>query len=328
LDLNKIKKLAIIRLSSLGDILLTTPLIRSIKKKFPEINMDFIVKKQYKDLLLYNPYLQNILTYNTNNKAELFNEFKKNNYDFILDLQNNFRSAEIKRILKTPATSFNKNTFNKFLLVHFKINKLKKLPSMPERYAKSLDGFSLDNEGLDLFLPDGINSLLKNGSNYIGFAPGSRHYTKMWPENYYIELGNILSANNFQVALFGGKNDKQICRSIAGKIENSLNLSNDDDLFQTAADMKKCTAIVCNDSGFMHVASALKIPVLAFFGSTVKEFGFAPYKNKNIILENNSLNCRPCSHIGRGSCPKKHFKCMTELSPETAFNKLKLILNS
>ncbi len=290
--------------------------------------MDYIIKGQYKDLLLHNPYLQNILTYNADNKAELFNKIKQNNYDFILDLQNNFRSAEIKRILKVPSASFNKNTFNKFLLVHFKINKLKELPPIPERYAQSLDGFHIDDEGLDLFLPDGMTSQLTKGSNYIGFAPGSRHYTKMWPEDYYIKLGHILSANNYRVVLFGGKDDKQTCGNIAGEIENSLNLCNDDDLFQTAADMKKCSAIVCNDSGFMHVASALKIPVLAIFGSTVKGFGFIPYKNKSIILENNSLTCRPCSHIGRESCPKKHFKCMTELPPETAFSKLKLILNS
>jgi len=328
LDLNNIKKLAIIRLSSLGDILLTTPLIRTIKKQFPNLEIDFILKEQYKDLLSQNHYLIKTYTYNVNQKNFLFNELKKNNYDFIIDLQNNFRSAEIKRLFKVPAVSFNKKTFEKFLLVHFKINKLKNLPLIPERYAHSLDGFHLDDEGLDLFLPEGINSQIQDGLNYIGIAPGSRHFTKMWPEEYYIELGNMLTKNNYNVVLFGGKNDKQTCARLAGKIENSTNLCNDDNLFQTAIDMKKCSAIVCNDSGYMHVACALKIPVLVFFGSTVREFGFEPYKNKNIILENNSLSCRPCSHIGKESCPKKHFKCMLELKPETAFNKLKMILNT
>ena len=312
----------------MGDILLTTPLIRTIKKQFPNLEIDFILKEQYKDLLSQNHYLIKTYTYNVNQKNFLFNELKKNNYDFIIDLQNNFRSAEIKRLFKVPAVSFNKKTFEKFLLVHFKINKLKNLPLIPERYAHSLDGFHLDDEGLDLFLPEGINSQIQDGLNYIGIAPGSRHFTKMWPEEYYIELGNMLTKNNYNVVLFGGKNDKQTCARLAGKIENSTNLCNDDNLFQTAIDMKKCSAIVCNDSGYMHVACALKIPVLVFFGSTVREFGFEPYKNKNIILENNSLSCRPCSHIGKESCPKKHFKCMLELKPETAFNKLKMILNT
>jgi len=328
LDLNKIKKLVIIRLSSLGDVLLTTPLIRSIKRQFPQIEIDFILKEQYKDLLLYNPYLSKIYTYNDKQKTSLFNELKSNNYDLIIDLQKNFRSTEIKRILKAPVVSFDKKTFEKFLLVHFKINKLKNLSLIPVRYAQTLNGFNLDNEGLDLFLPEEINSQLQVGYNYIGIAPGSRHFTKMWPEEYYIKLGNILSGNGNKVVLFGGNNDKQICNKIADNIENSINLCNDDNIFQTAIDMKNCLAIICNDSGYMHVASALKVPVLAFFGSTVQEFGFIPYKAKNVILENDSLTCRPCSHIGRGSCPKKHFKCMIELTPDMAFKNLKLMLNS
>ncbi len=312
----------------MGDILLTTPFIRSLKKQFPQLEIDFILKEQYKDILLHNHYINKIFTYNTNQKDLLLSKLKKCNYEFIIDLQNNFRSAEIKRLLKVPAVSFNKKTFEKFLLVHFKINKLKNLPLIPERYTQSLDGFQLDDEGLDLFLPEQINSQLKNGLNYIAIAPGSRHFTKMWPEEYYIELGNMLTKNNYNIVLFGGKNDKQPCERLAGKIENSINLCNDDNLFQTAVDMKKCSAIVCNDSGYMHLACALKIPVLVFFGSTVREFGFEPYKNKNVIFENNSLSCRPCSHIGRESCPKKHFKCMLELSPEMAFDKLKMILNT
>jgi heptosyltransferase-2 len=77
----------------------------------------------------------------------------------------------------------------------------------------------------------------------------------------------------------------------------------------------------------MHTAAAVNIPVIAFFGSTVKEFGFTPYNSKNLILENNSLSCRPCTHIGRDSCPEKHFKCMEEITPQSAFEKLSLILN-
>ena len=328
MDLNKIKRLLIIRLSSLGDILLTTPLIRSIKNQFPQIKIDFILKEQYKDILFCNPYLFKTYSYIAGQNVSLFEELKNNNYDLIIDLQKNFRSAEIKRNLKVQAVNFDKKTFDKFLLVHLKINRIKNLPQIPLRYAKSLNGFHLDDDGLDLFLPEGIKSQLKDGYNYIGIAPGSRHFTKMWPEEYFIKLGNTLTGNGYKVVLFGGKSDKQICRDIESKIDNSINLCNDDNLFQTAADMKKCTAVVCNDSGYMHVASALKIPILAFFGSTVNEFGFTPYKTKNIILENNSLTCRPCSHIGRESCPKKHFKCMIDLTPEMAFKNLIMIMNS
>jgi len=114
-----------------------------------------------------------------------------------------------------------------------------------------------------------------------------------------------------------------LCKNISGQINNSLNLCNEDDLLQTAANMKMCRLIFCNDSGLMHLAAAVKIPLIAIFGSTVKEFGFFPYRSKSIVLENKNLKCRPCTHIGRKSCPKKHFKCLKEITPESAFSKLK-----
>ncbi len=329
MNLFDVKNLLIIRLSSLGDILLTTPLVRSIKKKYPEIKIDFILKKEYKDLLKFNPYLSNIIEYETERyeKKIILGQLAKTKYDFVVDLQNNFRSAEIRRIIKVPSVKFNKRTIDKFLIVKFKINRLKNAPQIPVRYAETLDDFKLDDGGLDLFLPPDIKSELYGEENLIGFAPGSKHFTKMWPKDYYIELGNKLTDDGFKIVLFGGENDLQTCYEISNKIPSSINLCSNNNIYKTAVNMKRCSAIVCNDSGLMHVASALKIPVLAFFGSTVKEFGFTPYNCKNIVFENYELSCRPCTHIGRDKCPKKHFKCMLELTPQTAFEKLKLLLN-
>ncbi|MCL5030325.1 MAG: glycosyltransferase family 9 protein [Bacteroidetes bacterium] len=329
MNLFDVKNLLIIRLSSLGDILLTTPLVRSIKKKYPEIKIDFILKEEYKDLLKFNPYLSNIIEYKTERyeKKIILGQLAKTKYDFVVDLQNNFRSAEIRKIIKTPSVRFNKRTVDKFLLVKFKINRLKNAPQIPVRYAEALDHFKLDEDGLDLFLPSDLKPKLYDEKVLIGFAPGSKHYTKMWPKDFYIELGNKLTNDGFKIVLFGGENDLQTCYDISKKIPNSINQCSNGNILMTAVDLKKCSAIVCNDSGLMHVASALKIPTLAFFGSTVKEFGFTPYKSKSIIYENESLNCRPCTHIGREDCPKKHFNCMLELTPQTALEKLKLLLN-
>lgn len=331
LDLSSVKKLLIIRLSSLGDILLTTPLIRSIKKSYPNIEIEFVIKEQYKELLLHNPYLARLYLYKTddvNYKILFLNELKKRNFDLVIDLQKNLRSREIVGSLRVETTIFNKKSFSKFLLVNFKINRLKDSPQIPVRYSESLDNFTLDEDGLDLFLPTSITSSLPHSNKYIGIAPGSKHFTKMWPKEYFKELGSLLIKEGYKVVLFGGNDDKEICKEISSSVEGSVNLCNEDNLFQTAKDMKNCTALICNDSGLMHVGCALKVPVLAFFGSTVKEFGFTPYKNKNLIIENNSLSCRPCSHIGRDSCPKKHFKCMVDLKPALAFDKLKILINS
>ncbi len=317
-------KILIIRFSSLGDILLTTPLIRSFKKKYPSANIDFLVREEYKDLLILNPNLKDVFSYKRNiDNIDLLNNLIKEKYDLVIDLQNNFRSRKISKWSHSRTVEFKKNDLSKFLLIEFKINFLKNLESIPQRYSEVLTDFKLDNEGLDLFLPDGIQPRITKEDNIIGFCPGSKHFTKQYPKNYFIELGKMLNDNGYKVALFGGKDDKELCNEITKKIKDAIDLSTDNDILQIARDMQKCKAIVCNDSGLMHVATAVKVPIVAIFGSSVKEFGFTPYKAKSIILENESLKCRPCSHIGRESCPKKHFKCMLDIKPELVFQNLK-----
>jgi heptosyltransferase-2 len=330
LNLDLFKKVLIIRLSSLGDILLSTPLIRSIKRQYPKLQIDFLLRGQYKDVLVNNPYVDNIICYESDviKKKQLERKLSEKNYELIIDLQNNFRSATISSKLNAIKVKFDKKTFEKFLLVKFKVNKLVEAGQIPLRYAETINDFQLDDEGLDLFTNNNSSTVLNTEEKYIGFCPGSRHFTKMWPEEYYIQLGNLLNEKGYHTVLLGGKSDLDVCYKISNLIAGSINLCNDDNILQTSADMQKCTAIVCNDSGLMHTACAVKVPVVTFFGSTVKEFGFTPYKNRNSILENNSLSCRPCSHIGRENCPKGHFRCMLELKPQQAFEKLILLLNS
>ncbi|MCU0342470.1 MAG: glycosyltransferase family 9 protein [Ignavibacterium sp.] len=328
-EILKLKKILIIRLSSLGDILLTTPLIRSIKTQFPDVKIDMLIREEYADVIKLNPYLNSKLFFKKKEEENnrLIEQLKNNQYGLVLDLQNNFRSNKIASSLKTTKIKFNKRSIDKFLLVKFKINRLRKAPQIPVRYSNAIQNFRLDEKGLDLFTDKPANTVLMSKNNLIGFCPGARHYTKRWPKEYFIELGNKLSQNGFAIILFGGRIDKDICEELHKAISNSINLSNDDDLLQTATDMKLCKVIVCNDSGLMHTASAMNTKVMAIFGSTVKEFGFAPYNCANLILEYNSLTCRPCSHIGRSECPKKHFECMKSIKPEFAFERLQHFLN-
>lgn len=328
IDFTNINRILIIRLSSLGDILLSTPLIRSIKKNFPHITIDYLLREEYKDVLTNNLYINRLFLFKRDN-SNLSDELTSANYDLVIDLQNNFRSSGIKKKIKTRnVKTFNKRTLDKLLLVKFKINRLKDSKQIPVRYAESVDGLNLDEEGLDLFTGNVKSSISRKEKDYIGFAPGSRHFTKTWPKDYYIDLGKKLNDAGNTIALFGGKEDSETCGEIAKSIPGSIELSNNNDLLLTAVNMKECKAIACNDSGLMHTACAMNVPVLAFFGSTVREFGFTPYKNNNLILENKTLSCRPCTHIGRESCPKKHFKCIIELTPDIAFNKIIRLINS
>lgn len=316
MNLLNIKKILIIRLSSLGDILLTTPLIRSLKSQYPHLNIDFIVRSEYQDTITNNPNLNNIIALKRGyDVKELRDEIYQSKYDLIIDLQNNLRSRKLTKGSMAEIVRYKKPYLHRVLLVKFKINRFSEIVPVPVKYANAIPNFSLDEKGLELFLPDQNNSSLNDDTNYIGLCPGSRHKTKMWPEEYYIELGNSLVKNNYKVLLLGGGDDREICKNMAKKISGSIDLSNDNNLFELAANMKKCKALICNDSGLMHTGLAANVPVVAIFGSTVKELGFFPYKGKNLVLENNSLSCRPCSHIGLDQCPKKHFNCMNEISP-------------
>lgn len=319
-------KILVIRLSSLGDVLLTTPVIRALKQKYPSPVIHYLIKPNFTDAVSFNTNIEKIHTYSAESIESLLNDLGKEDFDLIIDLQNNFRSREIGRRLKIDTMRFKKPSLKKFLLVNFKINLYSEIKSIPEMYSDAIEGLTLDSDGLELSLPETQISKLNPDIKYIGFCPGSQHFTKRWPEEYFIELGNLLNENNFAVVLFGGKSDETICSEISAELTNAINLQNNNDLLQTAADMRLCKTIVTNDSGMMHTASSVGVPLLAIFGSSVREFGFSPYKVPNLILENKSLSCRPCSHIGKDSCPKGHFNCMNEITPQHVFNKLQEFL--
>ncbi|RMG80586.1 MAG: glycosyltransferase family 9 protein, partial [Bacteroidetes bacterium] len=309
-----------------GDIILTTPFLRVLRKKYPVANIDFICKKQFADAVRLNPNINSLLIYD--DSEEFKDNLLKRNYDWVIDLQNNFRSRKLYTKLNAKVDRFKKPSLKKFLLVHFKSNLLTPVKPIPERYFESVDELISDFEGPELFIPKEITPVLLPGKNYIGICPGSQHYTKQYPVEYQIELCNKLLAEGFTPVLFGGKSDLEICKRINEKVPETINLSNDNDLFSTAANMKLCKVIICNDSGLMHTAAALKIPLIAIFGSTVKEFGFIPYGTKNVIIENEEIKCRPCSHIGRNKCPKAHFDCMMTLTPQLVFDKFKRFYDS
>lgn len=288
-----------------------------------------IVRKEYADTIKLNPNISQRFYFSRDEEKniELIKKLKDEKYDRIIDLQNNLRSKKITNTLKIKTEKFSKNSWNKFLLVNFKINRLKNAPQIPFRYAQTISDFNLDSQGIALLTDKSLSLQIADKKNLIGICPGARHFTKCWLKEYFIELGQMLTEKGYQIVLFGGKIDKNLCSEISSEIPGSINLSNDDDLLQTVSDMSKCTAIICNDSGLMHVASSTKAKIISIFGSTVKEFGFTPYNCKNLILENNSLSCRPCSHIGKNHCPKKHFNCMREIKPKFVLDKTLEFIN-
>ncbi len=329
------KKILVIRLSSLGDVLLTYPLLDLIKKNENDCEIHFLVKDIFVDAIQLNHNVDKTFTYFPENIKQIKSLVQENNYDLILDLQNNFRSRQITSQSKAKIYRFKKPTLKKFLLVNFKLKLIESNFSIARSYIKTLYPDYSDKLTLYFDIPQEkeIEALQKVPPSFfnkpiVGICPGSKHFTKRYPTDYLKVLINKLIENGFAVGIFGGKDDYEICKSLETNDEFVKNFQNDNDLLETASLMKKCSVIISNDSGLMHLASLLQIPTVAIFGSTVREFGFAPIFEKSLIIENTDLKCRPCSHIGRDSCPKKNFKCMLNIQPELIFQKTLELLES
>jgi lipopolysaccharide heptosyltransferase II len=345
----EISKILIIRLSSLGDVILTSPLIRLLHKKFPDVGIEFLVRKEYADLVRFNPYLTNIIEFDAKDGlaglAKLKSLIRYQKYDIILDLHGSLRSNYLliwKRLNPFHSSSvykINKNRLIRFLLVKWKINLYQKIygciPMVWEKYIKTAEplGLQMDDGHLDLFLPQesekGAENFLKTlpeGKWEVVMAPGAQHFTKRWPSESYSKLiTKIYKTYEVKTILVGGENDQPVIAKIMTSIPNNIAVSTSGKmpLLETAALIKRAKLVISNDSGLMHVVSALDRPMIAIFGSTVKEFGFFPNNPKATVLENTGLYCRPCSHIGRSSCPEKHFRCMKEIPPLLILRKIK-----
>ena len=349
------KKILIIRMSSLGDVLIASPLIRALRRHFLEAQIDFVVRKEYAEVIRYNPHLTNVIEFDISTGLvglwKLRKKIWQTKYDIILDIHRNFRSRLIcwsfKNLFnrKTIIRTVRKNYFLRFLLVYFKLNLYKKFHGCVikvwQKYLQVAQplGIKPDNLGIELFLNDEAESVvqilfteIKSRKWKIVIAPGAKHFTKRWPAEYFADLiRKFFTKYKSQIILVGGPEDREVTAQVTSTIPDIpvLSMVGNYTILQTAAIIKHANLFIGNDSGLTHVAAAFKIPTVAIFGSTVEEFGFFPENPNAIVVENNRLNCRPCSHIGRAKCPKKHFKCMREITPENVFDKaLDLLLHT
>lgn len=320
-------RVLVIRLSSIGDILLTTPIVRALKATFQGAQIDFLTKPNFAPLLEGNPALTTIFA--TENIEP------KQPYDLVVDLQHSLTSRKYHR-LGEKAVCYQKENWKKFLLVNFKVNLYREYESVVERYAKSLApfGIRLDEKGCEVFLNHEEMSFGKKhrttGTPVLAVCFGARHFTKRFPpERFANALNRLLEKNAIDIWLLGGKEDAPIADEILSNMRSKSsvkNFSGRHNLRETAAMLAQADAVLSNDTGLMHLASAFQKSMVVLFGSSVKEFGFLPYKSAFQLLEVEGLKCRPCSHIGRDSCPKSHFKCMRDISEERLVSAVEDIL--
>lgn len=362
-------KFLIIRLGSLGDIVLTTPVIKALKEKYPDAAVDFLVKKEYHELLSANPYLNKIITLDSKGVHKaltglfgISKELRGSGYTHVIDLHGNLRSRIISRLLPgSKALCYDKQALKRRLLLSgFKVAtrhtvdaylealeplgawNSSKIPLNPPFPKGETISPSLKKRGEGRFLKYGTVPTIylsqaeegaadkflaqidvHKGETLIGIAPGAKWQTKRWMEDGFIEVGRkAVKELGARVLVFGGPDEADLTKRVAAGIgDKAVSVAGLLGLKETAALIKRCKVFVSNDSGPMHIATAVGTPVVAIFGPTVQGFGFSPL-GKGVVVEK-ELECRPCSLHGSSACPKGHFKCMRQITAQEVFEKVK-----
>ena len=329
------KKILLIRFSSIGDIVLTTPVVRCLKQQLADVEVHVLTKASYRPIYAANPYINKVYELQGNMK-ELIAALRREHYDFIVDLHKNWRSLRIKMALRRPSGSFPKLDFQKLLYTKLKLGTLPKI-HIVDRYFKAVEklGVHNDGQGLDFFFNEGdemhyedLPEAFREG--FVAIVIGGQHATKILPVEKVVEVCEALEA---PVILVGGPEDaargeriKEKVGSYVGNSCGSLTVG------QSASLLKLADAVITNDTGMMHIAAALRKPIVSVWGNTVPEFGMYPYLPQGMkpaaIIEYKSLKCRPCDKLGYARCPKGHFKCMKDLDATEIAEKTKAGLSS
>ena len=327
-------KILVIRFSSIGDIVLTSPVVRALKSHPDQHEVHFVTKPEYASLLDSNPYIDQLHLLG-GSIMSLARTLRKEKFDYVIDLHHNLRTAILKTALGVRSSSFQKLNVRKWLKVNFKLDVLPNR-HVVDRYLDTLKqlGIRGDSLGLDFFIPEKDEvelSWLPAGfdEGYVAVVIGARHFTKRLPTDRLIELCDRI---NRPIVLLGGPEDTAEGDKIAaffhrpnghdeteqklndklGKKAIAFNGCGKFSLNQSASLVKQSIAVFTHDTGLMHIAAAFKKQIYSIWGNTIPAFGMYPYRTKFVIFENNKIGCRPCSKIGYNNCPKGHFKCMKD----------------
>jgi len=319
-----VHRILIIRFSSIGDIVLTTPIIRAVKSQLENAEVHFLTKKAFKPVVVANPYIDYIHTIDEN-VNEVKETLKAEKFDFIVDLHNNLRTFHAKALLRQPGRAFPKINTQKWLMVNFKLNYLPD-KHIVDRYFRAAEplGVINDGKGLDYFIPEEDEVSYQElpdmlSSEFVAIGIGGKHNTKLYPEEKVTSLCNKIDQ---PVILMGGPEDFDRAEAIRKDMKDIVfNGCGDFTINQSASVLKKASVVISNDTGIMHITAALKKKLVSLWGNTIPEFGMYPYYPDNMhhlyrILEVKGLSCRPCSKIGFDKCPKAHFRCMYDINEE------------
>ncbi len=323
-------KVLIIRFSSIGDIVLTSPLIRCVKHQLGA-EIHYLTKEAYRGILLGNPHISRVIALDRH-IHDVIPDLRAAHYDLIVNLHKNIRSWQVCTRLGVRSVSYDKANIPKWLLVNLKIN------VMPEahivhRYFQALSTLDIayDGKGLDYYLPkETVSPVINKEESFMVFAIGGAHHTKKLPCEKIRAICELVA---HKVYLVGGPDDREAGEQIAHKLDHVDNLAGKCTLAQSALVIKEAKLVVTHDTGMMHIAAAFSRPIISIWGNTVPSFGMTPFypdgtNTGQTLFEVNDLSCRPCSKIGHKECPKSHFRCMLDQPVETIAHRASTMMSA
>lgn len=325
----------LVRFSAMGDIILTTPLIRAIRARHPGATLTYVTKSLYEPLLARSPHLNEVIGWEPGLPlADLAARLAGRNFTHRLDLHRSLRSRLLRLRLGGRWTSYPKHRIARGVLIRTKRDVYRDRRHVVERFfdaARDLD-VTPDARPAECFVSAGSVEAagrflaerdIGTSRQLIALAPGSAHATKRWPLHHWVDLAHRLAGLGNDLVLVGGSGEAEVAARIAETAGVRAALATGSfDLEGTAALLKRCRALIAGDTGVMHLATAVGTPLVALIGPTVRQFGYFPYQAKAVVLEKD-LPCRPCSAYGSKACPLSHHRCMQDLMPEEVVDALR-----
>jgi heptosyltransferase-2 len=316
-------KFLVIRLSSMGDVILTTPFLRALRQRFPEAEVHFLTKPLYAGLITSHPGADRVIPFDASvplGRTGLL--LRGEGYDAVFDLHKNLRSIPLSRMAQAGAIfRIKKATLRRWLLIAFKLDLLKHRGDQPAVCIEAGAELGLldDGEPPDIHIPVNVSRRADAALGEItpplwGLIPVASSWNKRWP--HFVELGQrLLKRFGGTCLVFGGPDDVDLCSSIAAEIgPGAESFADGRELIETAALLRRCAVVVGNDTGLTHLATAVGTPTVALFGPTTRQFGYFPRGSRTFVLER-VMDCRPCTKNGLERCPRRRdLACLAEIT--------------
>jgi heptosyltransferase-2 len=333
-----VPNILVVRFSSIGDVLLTTPLLRSIRQRHPDSRITVLTKRACAPLLSDNPRIDRVVALDPSSSlVRIAAALRAENFTHLLDLHDSMRSRLVRLLLPGSWRTYPKHRIRRALLIHTKRNLYGDVRPVPERYfdaARELD-VQPDGKSPEFFLGTAARDeaaawLVAQGLSparpLVAVAPGAAHRTKRWPGDYWSRLIHSMVCAGMDVVIVGGPDDADLAEELArDHPERTWRAAGRFGLQGTGALLEHARGLISGDTGVMHMATGVGTPVVALFGPTVRAFGFFPYGQAVEVLET-ELPCRPCSAMGGPVCPEGHHRCMKEITPDSVFDALRRTL--